>query len=116
MQQWSMVYLVPHPQQVPVTRRFRCVRLEVEPELEMVGELLLRWGLVLIQQDRVMMAALQPPLVGFHPAGWVLLLQQIAPWPWLAILVERNPVDRAFHLSWLVFKKKRSFHLSWLLF
>ena len=85
---------MPHPQQVPVTRRFRCVRLEVEPELEMVGELLLRRGLVLVQEDGVVVAALQPTLVGFHPAGWILLLQQIAPRPRLAILVERNPVDR----------------------
>ena len=46
-----------------MTRRFRCVRLEVEPELEMVGELLLRRGLVLVQEDGVVVAALQPTLV-----------------------------------------------------
>ena len=88
---------MPHSQQVPVTLWFSCVRLEVEAELEVVGELLLRWGLVLVQQDGVMMAALEPPLVGFYPAGWVLLLQQVSSRSWFAILVERNPVDRTLH-------------------
>ena len=71
-----------------------CVRLEVESELEVVGQLLLGRGLVLVQQDRLMVAALEPSLVGLHPAGGVLLLQQVSPRSWLAILVERNPVDR----------------------
>ena len=90
-----------------MTRWLSCVRLEVESELEMVGQLFLRRGLVLVQQDRVMVAALEPPLVGLHPAGWVLLLQQIPSRPWLAILVEWNPVDRTLHsgiadASWYV--------------
>ena len=101
------LYLVPHSQQVSVTRWLSCVRLEVESELEMVGQLLLRRGLVLVQQDRVMVAALEPSLVGLHPAGWVLLLQQVPSRPWLAILVEWNPVDRTLHsgiadASWYV--------------
>ena len=102
------MYLVPHSQQVPVTRWFSGVRLEVEAELEVVGQLLLRWGLVLVQEDRVMVAALQPPLVGFHPAGWVLLLQQVSSRSRFAILVERNSVDGTLHpgiadASWYVY-------------
>ena len=89
--------LVPHSQQVSVTGWLRCVRLEVESELKMVSQFFLRRGLVLVQQDRVMVAALESPLVGLHPAGWVLLLQQIPSRPWLAILVEWNPVDRTLH-------------------
>ena len=87
------------------------VRLEVKAELEVVGQLLLRWGLVLVQEDRVMVAALQPPLVGFHPAGWVLLLQQVSSRSWFAILVERNPIDRTLHpgiadASWYVYARE----------
>ena len=108
---------MPHSQQVPVTWWLSRVRLEIESELEMIGELLLRWGLVLVQQDSVMVAALQPPLVGLHPAGWVLLLQQIAPRPGLAILVERNPVDRTLHpgiadASWYVHSRELKFSSS----
>ena len=77
-----------------MTRWFSGVRLEVEAELEVVGQLLLGRGLVLVEQDRLMVAALKPSLVGLHPAGGVLLLQQVSPRSWLAILVERNPVDR----------------------
>ena len=94
-----------------MTRWLSCVRLEVESELEMVGQLLLWRGLVLVQQDCVMVAALQPPLVGFHPAGWVLLLQQVSSRSRFAILVERNPVDRTLHpgiadASWYVYSGK----------
>ena len=87
-------HLMPHSQEVPVTWWVACVRLEVESELEVVGQLLLGRGLVLVEQDRLMVAALEPSLVGLHPAGGVLLLQQVSPRSWLAILVERNPVDR----------------------
>ena len=76
-----------------------CVRLEVESELEVVGQLLLGRGLVLVEQDRLMVAALEPSLVGLHPAGGVLLLQQVPPRSWLAILVEWNPVDRTLDAS-----------------
>ena len=104
-------YLVPHSQQVPVTWWLSGVRLEVKAELEVVGELLLRWGLVLVQEDRVMVAALKPPLVGFHPAGWVPLLQQVSTRSRFAILVERNSVDGTLHpgiadASWYVYSGK----------
>ena len=103
--------LVPHSQQVPVTRWLSCVRLEVEAELEVVGQLLLRRGLVLVQQDGVVVAALQPPLVALHPAGGVLLLQQVPSRSRFAILVERNPVDRTLHpgiadASWYVYSRE----------
>ena len=80
-----------------MTRWLSCVRLEVEAELEVIGELLLRRGLVPVQQDGVVVAALQPPLVALHPAGGVLLLQQVPSRSRFAILVERNPVDRTLH-------------------
>ena len=113
----SQYHLVPHSQQVPVTGWLSRVRLEIKSELEMVGELLLRRGLVLVQQDSVMVAALQPPLVGLHPAGWVLLLQQITPRSWFAILVERNPVDRTLDpgiadASWYVHSRELKFSSS----
>ena len=85
---------MPHSQEVPVTWWVACVRLEVESELEVVRQLLLGRGLVFVEQDRLMVAALEPSLVGLHPAGGVLLLQQVPPRSWLAILVEGNPVDR----------------------
>ena len=87
-------HLMPHSQEVPVTWWVACVRLEVESELEVVGQLLLGRGLVLVEQDRLMVAALESSLVSLHPAGGVLLLQQVSSRSWLAILVERNPVDR----------------------
>ena len=102
---------MPHSQQVPVTRWFSGVRLEVEAELEVVGQLLLRRGLILVQQDGVVVAALQPPLVALHPAGGVLLLQQVPSRSRFAILVERNPVDRTLHpgiadASWYVYARE----------
>ena len=104
----ALSYLVPHPEQVQVTRWLGRVRLEVEAELEVIGELLLRRGLVPVQQDGVVVAALQPPLVALHPAGGVLLLQQVPSRSRFAILVERNPVDRTLHpgiadASWYVY-------------
>merc|ERR1719305_1821551 len=106
-----LLCLVPHSQQVPVTRWLSCVRLEVEAELEVVGQLLLRRGLILVQQDGVVVAALQPPLVALHPAGGVLLLQQVPSRSRFAILVERNPVDRTLHpriadASWHVYTRE----------
>ena len=94
-----------------------CVRLEVESELEVVGQLLLGRGLVLVEQDRLMVAALEPSLVGLHPAGGVLLLQQVSPRSWFAILVERNPVDRTLHpgiadASWYVHSRELKFSSS----
>ena len=85
---------MPHSQEVPVTWWVACVRLEVESELEVVRQLLLGRGLVFVEQDCLMVAALEPSLVGLHPASGVLLLQQVPPRSWLAILVEWNPVDR----------------------
>ena len=92
-------HLMPHSQEVPVTWWVACVRLEVESELKVVGQLLLGRGLVLVEQDRLMVAALESSLVGLHPAGGVLLLQQVSPRSWLAILVEWNPVDRTLDTS-----------------
>ena len=77
---------MPHPEQVQVTRWLGRVRLEVEAELHVVGEQLVGRALVPVQEDVLVVAAGEAALVGPDPAGGVVLLQEVAPGPWPAVL------------------------------
>ena len=80
----------------PGVRR-RLVGLEVKPELEVVGEELLRRLLVGVQEDVLVVAAGQPSLVRVHPAGGILLLHEVAPGFREAVLGEGDAVDGALY-------------------
>ena len=93
----SWCHLVIHPQQVPVTCGARGsgwgVGLIIESELHVIFQLLLRWALVLVQQDGLVVTAGESTLVSVDPASRILLLNQISFGLIQTVFVERVAVD-----------------------
>ena len=69
------------------------VSLIIKSELHVIFQLLLRWALVLVQQDGLVVTAGQSSLVSVDPASRILLLNQISLGLIQTVFVERVAVD-----------------------
>ena len=65
--------------------RLRLIGLKVKPELKVIGQKLLWWLLVRIQQEVLMMAARKSPYICVYPTSGIFLLDKVSLGLWETI-------------------------------